>query len=195
MLIVKFSTRHFAKQFVCHGIIPVMLVNPILTVEASAPNINHDKPQEITSTATISQPLSVESASATDFETQQCEAEILNQVNGVGFQYDAEIRSVSVQSERTITSTNSGLWQMHSKAHWLFISIEETSVFTMPSWQLQHFEHKRKGMGQGKDLAIVVDHQNHSFVSETHKKDRTFDFKDDLYYPLNYQLRLQLDVD
>jgi hypothetical protein len=132
--------------------------------------------------------------STVKFDQQHCESELLKQVDGVGFQYDAEIRSVSVQSERKITSTESGLWQMHSKAHWLFLSIEEVSVFMMPSWRLQNFEHKRKGMGSGKDLSITVDHNNLSYVSETAKEERTLNFEDELYDSLNYQLRLQLDV-
>ncbi len=203
--IIVSSTRFLSK-----AILPLLLsVSPFSPASASVPGIEHEaslntpaprepnaEPNSPVNQSTLIFPNEVisDSVKTTHFHQHQCETELLKQVDGVGFQYDAEIRSVSVQSERKITSTQSGLWQMHSKAHWLFLSIEETSVFMMPSWQLQNFEHKRKGMGNSKDLSIRVNHNDHSYISETAKKERTLTFQDELYDSLNYQLRLQLDV-
>ncbi|GAA6168044.1 DUF3108 domain-containing protein [Sessilibacter corallicola] len=202
------STRFFSQ-----ALLPLVVsAVPMITAHASVPSkqpiaktpdelITVAKPQtnalEVpTGSDEIIAPSNLEIIAQTERvkSRELCEADILHQVDGVNFEYDAQIRSVSVQSNRRISSTQSGLWQMHSKAQWLFLSIEETSVFMMPSWKLHHFEHKRSGLGQSKDLEITVDHQNHSYLSETAKGDRTLNFEDELYDSLNYQLRLQLDV-
>ncbi|WP_460101591.1 DUF3108 domain-containing protein [Sessilibacter sp. MAH4] len=124
----------------------------------------------------------------------ECELNILNQLDGVTFKYNATVNSVSVKSERTINSLENDAWEMQSRANWLFLGIEEKSVFDLPSWQLREFEHKRKGMGDGKDLTIKADYQQHTYVSESAKGENTVMFDNELHDALNYQLRLQLDV-
>ncbi|WP_317932471.1 DUF3108 domain-containing protein [Halioxenophilus sp. WMMB6] len=123
-----------------------------------------------------------------------CQTDLLQRLNGVKIEYEAEIKSLSVDSTRWLQRVDDGQWQLQSRAEWLFMSIHEKSVFNWPDWHLASYQHERKGMSSKQNVAVTVDYDQGRFFADARNEVREYDFDGQLFDDLNHQLKLQLDV-
>ncbi len=123
-----------------------------------------------------------------------CQQQQLARLEDVEFEYVAELSGIKVASKRWLDQTESGRWRLQSKAHWLFLGIEERSVFALPDWQLHSFKHERQGMSSKHNVDIRVDDSAGQYSADARDKIKTYDYQGLLYDELNHQLRLQMDL-
>lgn len=145
-------------------------------------------------------------ASASKAETVDsqllCEKHILERMSEKDFSYLAKSNSIVAKAERRLepqywpsdTGQPISGWKLSTSSRWMFISINEQSEFTWPDWHLKKYEMKRKGLSKSKNFRLDRKTNGDLMLFKHKSPPQPIQVPSPAFDPLNYQLRLQLDL-